>query len=36
MSEENAYYQAGIKRISYEEYINLRVNGEIGKDLINE
>lgn len=36
ISEENAYDQAGIKRISYEEYMNLRVDKEIGKDLINE
>lgn len=36
MTEENAYDQAGIKRISYEDYMNLRVDKEIGKDLINE
>ena len=36
VSEEQLYEMAGIKRIPYEEYINLRVDTEIGKELVNE
>lgn len=36
VTEDMLYEMAGIKRIPYEEYMNLRVDEEIGKDLINE
>ena len=36
VSEEQLYEMTGIKRIPYEEYINLRVDTEIGKELVNE
>lgn len=35
-TEDAIYEMAGIKRITYEEYINRRVDKEIGKELVNE
>ena len=35
-TEENLYDQSGIKRIPYEEYMNLRFDEEISKELVNE